>query len=72
MRTIEDVLNQLRAEFLEMPGLRLKPEQAQHLCGVERTICQMLLDALLAEGFLCLKPDGHYARSTDGAIRSPA
>jgi hypothetical protein len=29
MRTIEDVLNRLRAEYLEMPGLRLKPEQVQ-------------------------------------------
>ena len=27
MRTIEDVLNRLRAEFLEMPGLRLKPNK---------------------------------------------
>jgi hypothetical protein len=40
MRTIEDVLNRLRAEFLEMPGLRLKSEQVQRLCGVERMICQ--------------------------------
>jgi len=46
MRTIDDELNRLRAEFLEMPGLCLKPEQVQRLCGVERTMCQMVLDAL--------------------------
>jgi hypothetical protein len=66
MRTIEDVLNRLRAEFLEMPGLRLTPEQVQRLCGIERTLCQLILDSLVNAKFLCLKPDGHYARLTDG------
>ena len=50
--TIEDVLNRLRAEFLEMPGLRLKFDQVQRLCGVERTICQMVLDLLVDEEFI--------------------
>ena len=67
MRTIEDVVNHLRAEYLEMPGLRLKPEQVQRLCGIERTMCQQVLDSLLESNFLCLKPDGAYARATDGA-----
>ena len=71
MRTIEDVHNRLRAEFLEMPGLRLKPEQVQRLCGVERTICQMVLDVLVDEKFLCVKSDGHYARLTDATIQRP-
>jgi hypothetical protein len=66
MRTIEDVLNRLRAEFLEMPGLRLTPEQVQRLCGIERTLCQLILDSLVNAKFLCVKPDGHYARLTDG------
>jgi hypothetical protein len=72
MRTIEDVLNRLRAEFLEMPGLRLKPDQVQRLCGVERTICQMVLDSLVDEKFLCAKSDGHYARLTHGHQPQPA
>lgn len=72
MRTIEHVLNGLRAEFLEMPGLRLKSEQVQRLCGVERTICQMVLDSLVAEEFLCVKLDGHYARLTTGHHPHPA
>ena len=66
MRAIEDVLNRLRAEFLEMPGLRLKTEQVQRLCGVERTICQLVLDSLVDATFLCVKSDGRYARLTDG------
>jgi hypothetical protein len=67
MRTIEDVLNRLRAEFLEMPGLRLKSAQVQRLCGVESTMCQMALDSLVNANFLSATPDGHYARLHDGA-----
>jgi hypothetical protein len=67
MRTIEDVLNHIRAEYLEMPGLRLKATQVQRLCGIEQTMCQLVLDSLVESHFLCLKPDGAYARATDGA-----
>ena len=60
------LLKRIRAEFLEMPGMRLKPEQVQRLCGVDGTMCQMLLDLLVDEGFLCVTSDGHYARLTTG------
>ena len=71
MRTVQDVLNRLRAEYLEMPGLRLKPEQVQRLCGIDRTMCQLVLDSLLESRFLCVKSDGRYARLTDGTIHRP-
>jgi hypothetical protein len=63
--------NRIRAEFLEMPGLRLKSEQVQRLCGVERALCQMVLDGLVDAKFLCVSSDGHYARFTDGEISRP-
>ena len=66
MRTIEDVRNRLRAEFLEMPGLQLKSEQVQRLCGVEQTVCQLVLDTLVDEKFLCVTDGGAYARLSDG------
>ncbi len=69
MRTIEDVRTRLRAEFVEMPGLRLTSEQVQRLCGVERTICQLVLDSLVDAKFLCMKSDGAYIRLADD--RSP-
>jgi hypothetical protein len=47
MRTIDDAVSRLRAEFLEMPGLRLTAEQVQRLCGLERTVCQIVLEALV-------------------------
>ena len=61
-RTIERV----RAEFMEMPGMRLTAAQVVRLCGVERTICNGALDALVNAKFLRLSPDGTYSRLTDG------
>jgi hypothetical protein len=72
MRTIEEVLHRLRAEFLGMPGLRLKSEQVQRLCGIERTISQMMLDELVHEEFLSVTPDGHYAHITTNHHAHPA
>ena len=39
----ERLLERVRAEYLEMPGLRLTLKQVQRLCGIERTVCQMVL-----------------------------
>ena len=57
-RTIE----RLRAEFLEMPGLRLNVNQVQRLCGVDETMCRNVLEALVDVKFLRRNPDGTYAR----------
>jgi hypothetical protein len=67
-----DTLNRLRAEFLEMPGMRLTIEQVQRLCGVEPTMCQLVLDVLVDEKFLCVKSDGAYARLTTFHHPQPA
>ena len=70
MRTVVDLLARVRAEYVEMPSLTLTSEQVQRLCGIERTICQVVLDTLVARKFLCLRSDGQYARLGDGeAIR---
>jgi hypothetical protein len=69
MRTVQDVLNRLRAEYLEMPGLVLKPEQVQRLCGLERAVCQTILDALVEDKFLRVTSDGQYARLAEGNLR---
>jgi hypothetical protein len=72
MRTIQDVLNRLRGEFMEMPGLRLTAEQVRRLCGIERSMCHVVLDLLLESKFLFVTPDGHYARLTTGHHPHPA
>lgn len=60
------VLSRVRAEYLEMPGMRLTLEQAQRLCGIERALCQTVLGVLVAEQFLCVTAEGRYARAGDG------
>jgi hypothetical protein len=64
-------VTRIRSEYLEMPGLRLTVEQAQRLCGVERTQCKAVLDALVEEKFLCVKVNGAYARATEGEVPRP-
>ena len=69
----EHAVERLRAEFLEMPGLRLTMAQAHRFCGVERGTCSEALDALVQEHFLCMRPDGSYVRVSDGRVaRKPA
>ena len=51
MRTVQAVVERVRAEFTEMPGLHLTQEQVQRLCGIEKTMCTLVLDALVKESF---------------------
>jgi hypothetical protein len=61
------VLERVRAEYLEMPDMKLRLEQVQRLFGIEQTMCTLVLDALVKASFLCLKPDGTYVRLTEGS-----
>jgi hypothetical protein len=66
----EDILRRICGEYLEMPGLRLKREQAQRLWGLDGATCAELLDTLVASGFLCLFLDGRYGRRTEGSVNA--
>jgi hypothetical protein len=66
-RGIQEVVRRIRGEFLEMPGLRLTPQQAQRLWRLDETACDAVLGALLDARFLAktrdgafIKQDGHY------------
>jgi hypothetical protein len=65
------LLTRIRAEYLEMPGLRLTLEQAQRLCGVEQALCKAVFHALVDEQFLCVKSNGAFARLSDGDVSRP-
>ena len=56
------LLQRIRAEYLEMPGLTLRPEQVQRLCGVDSTLCESVLETLVESGFLSRRADGSYGR----------
>src|ERR1700676_5077920 len=66
MRTVDILRSRIRAEYREMPGLLLTPEQVQRLCGIERMLYQLILNELVDAKFLCVKVDGRYARLTEG------
>jgi hypothetical protein len=67
----QKLFDRVRAEYLEMPGLRLKVEQVQRLCGADDVMCRAVLEALVEARVLCVKPDGAYARLSDGEIPRP-
>jgi hypothetical protein len=65
----EQILERLRAEYLEMPCMRLSLEQVQRLCGIERSMCKAALDALVEAKFLYVRSDGSYVRLADAGVR---
>ena len=68
---IDDVLQRIQGEFVEMPGLRLTAAQAQRLWGLDRSVCEELLSALVNANFLSQTRDGSFVR-TDGSPRQVA
>jgi hypothetical protein len=68
------LLDRIRGEYLEMPGLKLTLPQAQRVWRLRRRECEELLGALIAAKFLCRKSDGRYARVSelDVSIRRPS
>jgi hypothetical protein len=59
---IDDALRRVKGEYLEMPGLRLTPAQAQRLWGLDREACDALLGALVDTKFLYRTRDGAFMR----------
>jgi hypothetical protein len=70
MQTIGDIADRIRAEFVEMPGLRLTRGQVERLCGIESKLCQAVLDALVETQFLGVSADRYYARLSSGPLRA--
>ena len=54
------LLNRVRGEFIEMPGLRLRVDQAVRLWNLDRASCEMLLSSLVEAKFLLRYSDGAY------------
>jgi hypothetical protein len=58
-----ELVDRVRSEFLEMPGLRLTPEQAARLWGLDSAACQNVIKALVASAFLRWTPSGMLVRT---------
>jgi hypothetical protein len=59
------VLQRVKGEFLEMPGLRLTCQQAQRLWGLDQQTCSDLLAFLVDAKFLYQPRQGTYMRMAD-------
>ena len=66
---IDDVLQRIQGEYVEMPGLRLTPAQAQRLWGLDRATCERLLKVLVNDNFLSETRDGSFVRTEGGPRR---
>jgi hypothetical protein len=55
-----DLLRLVRAEYREMPGLRLTQRQAQRLWNLDPTTCEAVLEELEAVRFLRRTSDDSY------------
>jgi hypothetical protein len=60
---LEVIARRVRAEFREMPGLRLTPAQARRLWGLEVDMCRAVIDALVAADFLRWTTAGAITRA---------
>lgn len=62
--TFPVALRRARAEFLEMPGLKLTLAQAQRLWAVDGAVCQAVLSALVDSKFLVQSSNASFVRAS--------
>jgi hypothetical protein len=55
-----EIVERVRSEFMEWPGLRLTPSQAQKLWGLQPAECAAVLQALEDAAFLYRNRDGAF------------
>ena len=58
----DGLIERLKAEFLEMPGLKLTEVQAQRLWALDALLCSALLETLVNTNFLFRTRDGAFMR----------
>ena len=65
----ELALERAKADFLEMPGLRLTTAQARRLWTLESGLCDAVLIELEASRFLARSRDGSFIRADASMLR---
>jgi len=66
-KSVTDLLQVIRAEYLEIPGLHLTRAQAQRLWALDTTTCDAMLSALVNARFLRRTPRDAYVLA--GSLR---
>ena len=57
---LSELLLRIRAEYLEMPGLKLTAAQARQLWGPDRATCDVAFAVLVQTRFLSRTPEGLF------------
>jgi len=65
-RSIAAIVDHVGAEYRESPGLRLTKGQIQRLWGLEPSVCELVVGALLESNVLRQTPGGAYVRADAG------
>jgi len=68
VQSTDNTLRRIRAEYGEMPGLKLTPAQAQRLWGLDRESCDRWLTCLVTAGFLARTRDGAFVRRDRSSV----
>jgi hypothetical protein len=59
---LDDVLNRVKGEYHEMPGMCVTPVQAQRLWGLDSATCELVLTTLLERGVVRRTLRGMYVK----------
>jgi hypothetical protein len=59
---LPELVDRVRSEYLEMPGLALTVVQARRLWNLEGALCDAVLMTLVREAFLARSKAGTYFR----------
>jgi hypothetical protein len=59
-----DWLRRIRAEYIELPGMKLTESQVKRLWGLDTGTCRTLLDELVRSGFLKQTRTHRYVRAS--------
>ena len=63
VRSLGRLVQRIREEFEEAPGLRINVRDAARFWGLDETTCDMVLHQLVAVGFLTRGGDGRYQQA---------
>ena len=61
-KAVAEWTTRIRAEYLEMPGLALTRAQMRRIWPIDASVCDAVVNALLASGFLECRQGYTYAR----------
>jgi hypothetical protein len=69
MLTRELLVTRIRAEYRDVPGLRLTIPQACQFWRIEERVCRAILEELVSDGFLAQMNDGAFIERSTMAER---